>query len=164
MTDLGNFTTQAAGGPVTFSLDGHPMKAVASLSADVFGTFHEVANHVSRSGAVLNDDKATDDAKRAALNEFVAESIKGLDLVLFPESAEVIADRLKSKEHPISVPEIVQVFAALANHYTGTKDEEPARESEARPTEDGNALPSSSVTTGTGSTAPSSPTESPSTT
>lgn len=151
MPSLGKeYTTKGAEGPLTFLIDGEQYEAVPLLPADTFGSFMRVANTISETVPTINDKNKSVEEKTAATEQFIRLTLDGLGLILLPDSVARITERVSSRERPLDLPFIAELFGDLTSYYMGVKEEgEPEDEAEARPTGDGSDSPPSSDTTGT---------------
>src|SRR5262245_48878114 len=104
------FRTASSGKPpIEFGLDGVTMKAAAKAPADALTAMANIAAGIDESG-VLKPEQVP--GLVAAINDF-------LDLVMFPESAEHIASRMRDPQNPLGWEDLADLSRWLIEeHYT----------------------------------------------
>lgn len=135
--------------PVIVKIGDDEYRAMPGIPANDFAAFMEVFSLVPPLIDKLRtpDTEETKGAQMAAYLEFINVSMRGLDLVMQPESIERIKVRASDKERPIEATLLANVFSTLAAYYmSGGQESEEAQG--AGPTVGGNELSPSSDTTG----------------
>lgn len=167
MTDLGEIKTSAAGGPVTFKIDGVDMQAVAALPADDYAKFLGVIGRMSKIAEQFNElkDKKTtslSDETLELFNQFNKVCVEGLDLTLFDDSKAYVISRLKDRANPMDMKALSETFGMLANHYNSLGRDDDTKEGTGPfDSENGSSSGSESTSIGDGSVPTSSAAASP---
>ena len=168
-----SFKSRGAAGPIEFTLDEDaPYFAIPAIFAEEFGKFMEFQaaiaaaaskiNRTDKDGDKKDDEKTDPDEIRKAVEEIVNQSLLGLSMVLLDESLERMNVRVKSREKPVDVGTLSDIFSYLVNIYNGGTGDAEADATD--PSSDGaNESVTSLALTGGSSEADSSSATSPST-
>ena len=101
--------------PVEFEVDGDKFYAVAVIPAEDFGRIAELQGHLTPQEGSTDTNLDTGETIRTLL-EIV-------ELMMLPDSVELLAERLRSKTNPLAVETIVEIIAWLMNeNYGDSKD------------------------------------------
>ena len=156
------FTSSFAQGPIELVLDGGaPLLAAPGIPASEYGKFMEVVTAVGKAvEPITGDNTPTPEEVAKALDQIVSLSLNGLEMVLVPASLEEVRERISSKERPLDVTTLSQMFQYLAAVYNGQNpdDDEETTQADPQPADD-NDSPGSSAPTGISSEDDTSTTE-----
>ncbi len=107
--------------PIAFTITGEVFYAAAEIPADDYGQLAALFANMPKKGDEGADSPEVARATIAAILDMV-------ELFLLPESAERLAERLKSKDRPISVQRLMAVANTfLKDVYGGNKDNDAVR-------------------------------------
>ena len=145
-----DFSSAASGGAITFTIDGEEFAGIPAIPANAFGAFMELTVRISDVGGRLN---TSTEENKAAFNDTMAEfirlSLDGMEMVLTQDSIERIRGKVESRDNPIDVETLVEVFGWLAEMYaTSRKDGQEEGTPDDPFTDDDSASDTGSVATG----------------
>lgn len=114
-----DFSSAASQGAITFTIDGEEFSGIPAVPANAFGAFMELTSQIAKVGSRLNNDTEENrDNFNASMQEFIRLSLDGMEMVLQQESIDRIRGKVDSRENPIDVETLVEVFSWLAEMYS----------------------------------------------
>jgi hypothetical protein len=117
MTDeTPRFTFGAAGEetPIPFEVNGDLLYAAAAIPGEEYGRLVSLFASIP---------KQAQDGDPAQAEQTLRVILEMLELFLLPESSEILANRLRSKESPISVQQIMDIATTFIQEvYSESKD------------------------------------------
>jgi hypothetical protein len=100
--------------PIPFQVNGDMLYAAASIPGEEYGRL------VSLFAAIPKNAKEDDPENAERTLKIILEM---LELFLLPESTEILAERLRSRERPISVQQIMEIATTFIQEvYSNAQD------------------------------------------